>query len=233
MGSVALPLSIRFALSGAGALVLSACGGGHPTEQAEREPLPDPKYLVAKASDFPIRFSLVPAETYPTSLASVLADPLSAGLEAVIRRERVAGYQTAFRSPEAGQIECSAAVYRSDDGADETFGHRLRRFEALFGARSRQLPMIERVGDETAAFRFDSGRLRGLTVAWRYRYVLAACTTLRTHVDDFRTLVSVALAQQQRISGFGLTKFATRVQPSARGSVGRELAFSALRAKWQ
>jgi hypothetical protein len=150
MGSVALRLSIRFALSGAEAFVLAGCGGGPPTEQAEREPPPDPKYLVAKASDFPMRFSLVSGETYPTSLA----------------------------------------------GAGEIFGHRLRRFEALFATGSRQLPMIERVGEETTAFRFDLGRLHGLTVAWRYRYVLASCTSLRTHVADLRRLVSVALAQQ-------------------------------------
>jgi hypothetical protein len=198
---VDLSRSIRFALSGAGILLLAGCGGGAPTREAEREPTPDPKYLVAQLSDLPTRFSLVPGETYPISLASVLADPWSVGYAAIIRRERVAGYQTAFRSPESGRIECSAAVYRSGDGASDIFRHRSTRVKALVAAGpSRQPALVERIGDETATFRFEGGRLRGLTVAWRYQYVLASCTTLRRRAADLRRLVRVALAQQQRIA---------------------------------
>lgn len=196
-----LSRSIRFAVNGVGILLLAGCGGSATAPEAERKPTPDPKYLVAQVSDLPTRFSLVPGETYPISLASVLADPWSIGYAAVIRRERVAGYQTAFRSPESGRIECSAAVYRSNDGARDIFRHRKTRVKALVAAGpSRQPTLVDRIGDETATFRFEGGRLRGLTVAWRYRYVLASCTTLRTRAADSRRLVRVALAQQQRIS---------------------------------
>lgn len=193
--------AISFALGGAAALLLAACSGGDPERQAEREPAPDPKYLVARLSDLPARFSIVPGDTYPTSLASVLADPWSAGHTAIIRRERVAGYQTQFRSPESGRIECSAAVYRSSVGARDVFRYRAARFRAFAAAaHSRQPTRVERIGDETAMFRFERGRLKGLTVAWRYRYVLASCTKLRTRAADLRQIVEVATAQQRRIS---------------------------------
>jgi hypothetical protein len=167
----------------------------------ERESTPDPKYLVPRLSDLPTRFSIVPGETFPTPLSWVVSDPWSAGAVGVIRRERVAGYQTSFWSPESGRIECSAAVYRSSNGASYVFRHRTKRFRAFVAARHSQQPRsVGRIGDETASFRFELGRSKGLAVAWRYRNVLTSCTKLRSSAADLRQIVAVASAQQERIS---------------------------------
>ena len=69
-------------------LALVSCGGSEP--EPPRAASPDPRQLVVRLSDLPPRYSLLPGETIPISLASVLADPWSAGLEAEIKRERVA-----------------------------------------------------------------------------------------------------------------------------------------------
>ncbi len=161
-------------VSGA-ALLLAGCGGGDdeasraltgPEHEAGLEPTRDPKYLVPQLSDLPARFSLVPGETFPTPLAWVLADPWSAGYAAVIRRERVAGYQTSFWNPVHERIECSAAVYRSSSGAGRVFRLRNERFRAFLAVRESGRPAdVERIGEETTAFRFVIGRSKGLTVA--------------------------------------------------------------------
>lgn len=181
--------------------MLAGCGGGDPERPAERESTPNPKHLVPQLSDLPTRFSIVPGETFPTPLSWVLADPWSAGAAAVIRRDRVAGYQTSFWSPESGRIECSAAVYRSVRGASGVFRHRIARFRAFVAAGHNGQPRSAgRIGDETSAFRFELGPSNGLAVAWRYRNVLASCTKLRSSAADLRQIVAVASAQQKRIS---------------------------------
>lgn len=187
-------------MTGVAVLVLSGCGGGDPERQAQNEPTPDPKYLVARLSDLPTRFSILPGESFHTPLAWVLADPWSAGYAAVIRRERVAGYQTSFVSPESGRIECSAAVYRASTGARDVFRHRTARFRSFVVAGNGRQQRVEKIGDETRAFLFELGQSRGLTVAWRFRNVLASCTKMRPSGADLRQIVDVALAQQQRIS---------------------------------
>jgi hypothetical protein len=181
--------------------LLAGCSGSDSERQAKRESTPDPKYLVPQLSDLPTRFSIVPGETFPTPLSWVLADPWSAGAAAVIRRDRVAGYQTSFWSPESGRIDCSAAVYRSNSGASDVFRHRVTRFRAFVAVGHNRPPRsVWRIGDETAAFRFELGRSKGLAVAWRYRNVLASCTKMRPSAADLRQIVAVALAQQERIS---------------------------------
>ena len=96
-------------------LALVSCGGSEP--EPPRTASPDPRQLVVRLSDLPPRYSLLPGETIPISLASVLADPWSAGLEAEIKRERVAGFQTSVWNPERRRIQCSVSVYRSSPGA--------------------------------------------------------------------------------------------------------------------
>lgn len=191
------------ALIAAIALAVAACGGGDGrAQEAGREPTPDPKHLVAQLSDLPAGFSLVPGERFRTRLANVLADPWSAGHEDLIRRERVAGYQTAFWSPESGRIECAAAVYRSSRGAGEVFRLRNRGFEAFLAAGAvGRATGVERIGDQTKAYRYEIGHAKAVTVAWRYQNVLASCTALGLGPDDLRQIVGVALAQQQRIAG--------------------------------
>jgi hypothetical protein len=171
------------------------------SHEAELEPTPDPKYLVARLSDLPPGFSVVPGETFPTRLRAVLAEPWSAGYERLLRQERVAGYQTSFRTPEQKRIESSAAVYRSRGGAEEVFRLRTKRFRAFLEGQGSGLPaQVERIGDETAAFRFRISGSRGVTVAWRYRNVLASCTSLGRGVADVDQLLQVASGQQKRIS---------------------------------
>ena len=197
------------ALIVAAVLLLAACAGGDGTSRpattasaaAEPEPTPDPKYLVAQLSDLPPRFTLVPGEKIPLTLASVLADPWSAGVANVIRRERVAGYETSFWSPERRRIECSAAVYRSIEGAKRVYRNRTRRFAAFLAAsRSGRTIPVKQIGEETDAYRFEIRGSRGLTLGWRYRNVLASCETLGLHPADLREIVFVAMAQQARIS---------------------------------
>lgn len=195
---------MRFLL-GAVVLWLAACGGGGAgsTERQEsREATPDPKYMVVRLSDLPGRFSLVAGETIPTRLDSVLGDPWSSGLESVIRRERISGFQTSVWSPERQRIECGVAVYRSSAGASELFGLRTARLRAsplAANHRGQSVP-VEKLGDEANAIRFKGRRLDIITVTWRDRNVLAACSTLGSRSSDANSLMKVARAQQKRIA---------------------------------
>ena len=165
------------------------------------EPTPDPKHLVVELSVLPAGFTIVPGESVPTPLASVLADPTSAGHADLIERERVAGYQAQYRGPESETIECAAAVYRSSNGAREVFRLRTERLGSLLSTWLRgQWRYVRRIGEETRAYRFQIGRSRGLGVTWRYRNVLASCTTLGLRPADMSQVVGFAVAQQKRIS---------------------------------
>lgn len=167
----------------------------------EAEAAPEPKYLVVQLSDLPPGFTLVPGETFATPLAHVLADPWSAGYEAVIRRERIGGYQTSFWSPERVRIECNSAVHRSTTGATALFRLRAERFGAFLAAAKSGRPIrAERIGDETKAFRFELRRTSGLTVIWRYRNILASCTSVGSGPRDLRQIAAIATTQQERIA---------------------------------
>jgi hypothetical protein len=194
-------------LISAAALLLTACaaddGASRATDSAadEPEPTPSPKHLLVQPSDLPLRFSPVPGERIPVPLASVLADPWSAGATDVIRRERVAGYEASFWSPKRQRIECAAAVYRSRTGAREVFRRRSKRFEAFLAASKSGRPTsVERIGDETHAYRFELGRSKALTLTWRYRNVLASCGTMGVRPADLRPILLLAVAQQARMA---------------------------------
>jgi hypothetical protein len=165
------------------------------------EPTPDPKHLVVQLSVLPDGFAIVPGESFPTPLANVLADPSSAGHADLIKRERVAGYQAQFRGPESETIQCAAAVYRSSGGAGEIFRLRTERLGSLLSTWLKgEWRQVRRIGAETRAYRFQIRRSRGLTVTWRYRNVLASCTTLGLRPADMQQIVRFAVAQQKRIS---------------------------------
>ena len=181
------------------AFVLSGCGGNDAQSLSSREPTPDPKNLVVQLSDLPARFSLVPGETHPTPLAAVLADPWSPSVADVIRRERVAGYQTTFRSPEAGTLQCTAAVYLSAAGAREVSQHQTRRFTAFVVDRGGRVQRVDRIGEETHAYSYPWMSADGLTVTWRYGSVLSSCISISPG-GDLALLTRIALAQQARIS---------------------------------
>lgn len=180
----------------AAVLIVTACGGDDGST-SDAEPLPDPKDLVLQPSDLPRRFSVVPGERIPVPLGSVVADPRSDRSRTVMRRERVSGYQTSFRSPELGRIECAVAVYRSRSGAKEVFRLRNEGFGAfLTSSASGQPTRVETIGEEAGAYRFEIRGSKRVTVVWRYRNVPASWTTVRHEAPELGQLVSVAQAQQ-------------------------------------
>jgi hypothetical protein len=131
----------------------------------------------------------------------VLKDPGSTGLAVAIRRERISGFQTSVWSPERQRFECGVAVYRSRAGAKEIFGLRRARLSALLGVSDRgRLVPLEKLGNDATEIRFNAGRLEGLAVSWRYRNVLASCSTLDSGTADPKQLMTVARAQQKRIA---------------------------------
>jgi hypothetical protein len=172
-----------------------------PAQTTNPEPTPDPKHLVVELSVLPAGFTIVPGESVPTPLASVLADPTSAGHADLIERGRVAGYQAQYRGPESETIECGAAVYRSSNGAREVFRLRTERLGSLLSTWLKgQWRPVRRIGDATRAYRFQMRRSKGLTVTWRYRNVLASCTSLGLGAANMSQVVGFAVAQQERIS---------------------------------
>jgi hypothetical protein len=179
-------------------LLLVSCGGSEP--EPSRVSTPDPKQLVVRLSDLPPRYSLLPGETLPISLASVLEDPWSAGLEAEIKRERVAGFQTSVWGPERRRIQCSVSVYRSSTGARQILEHSRFRSRAFFAAHSGRSTPVGALGEDARASRLDLGRLKGLTIGWRHRSVLAACSVLGRNPPTFAEFMEVVLAQQRRLA---------------------------------
>jgi hypothetical protein len=171
------------------ALVVAACGTQEQSESVAQQ-------LVPQLSDLPAGFDHVPAESFPVSLETVLAEPWSAGVRAMITRERLSGYQAAFWSPQRQPIQCSAAVYRSAFGATEVSRARRERFVAeLEGAPVR----VQAIGAETRAYRYRLGDQLAVTLGWRFRHVLSSCTAAGRTVD-VEALLVVARAQQTRIA---------------------------------
>jgi hypothetical protein len=180
------------------ALVATGCAAG--SDQSARTTSPDAEQLVAQLSDLPAGFNLNLAESLPIPTSKILADPGQASSAAIIRRERVSGYQVSFTSPQAVRLQCSAAVYRSSAAARKV--SRLRTtggasFVAELGGRS--LPVAE-IGEETHAYRFDIGPAEYLGVAWRFRNVLSTCVAAGFTTSPMAVMLVVARAQQARIA---------------------------------
>jgi hypothetical protein len=175
------------------ALVVAACGTQEQSEPAAQ--------LVPHVSDLPSGFNLVPAESFPIPTSKTLAEPPpSASAAAIIRRERLSGYQQSFTTPKAARIECSAALYRSSASAHKVYrlmAIGVASFVAELGGRS--LP-VAKIGEETVAHRFDIGSAEYLGVAWRYRDVLSTCVAGGFTASPLEELLVVARAQQQRIA---------------------------------
>ena len=200
---IAAPMNraLRFTLLGlVVAVVLFAVGcgtgGGRPARQTELAA----QQLVPQLSDLPRGFNLNPAESFPVPTSKILADPWQGSSAAIIRRERVSGYQVSFTSPQAVRLQCSAAVYRSSAAARKVY--RLRTtggasFVAKLGGRS--LP-VAKIGEESHAHRFDIGSAEYLGVAWRFRNVLSACVGAGFTTSPMAEMLVVARAQQARIA---------------------------------
>jgi hypothetical protein len=163
----------------------------------------DAQHLVPQLSDLPAGYDAVPAESFPVSLETVLADQWSAGIRPTIRRERLSGYQASFASPTTQRIECSAALYRSTEGAAKVFAFRLGRFTDFVSASGGEPIQVERLGAQTRAYRYRLGEQHGLLVTWRSRRVLSLCGAVRGDLPDLSTVLVVARAQQRRIASFG------------------------------
>jgi hypothetical protein len=153
----------------------------------------DPRYLVLQPADLPRGWALVPGERLRVPLAWVLRDPWSAQFRSVIRRERVAGFEISFWSPQHRRVECEAAVYRSVRGARKVVVLRAGSFGAF--ARLQGGPIaVRRIGDAATAYRLTRG-WKGFVLAWRYRNVLSRCSAA-----GLRDVVALARLQQRRIA---------------------------------
>ncbi|MET0938835.1 MAG: hypothetical protein ABWY51_06405 [Gaiellaceae bacterium] len=171
-------------------LAVAACG-----TQEQREPAAQ---LVPQLSDLPPGFNLDPAESFPVPTSKILAEPFSASSSAIIRRERLSGYQAAFTSPLGHPIECSAAIYRSSASARKVYRLRTRSVNAFVV----EVLRVTRIGEETQAARFDFGAAQYLGVAWRFRNILSGCVAGGS--SPRAEILVVARAQQRRIAQTGL-----------------------------
>ena len=179
--------------------MLVSCGRTEP--EPSRESSLDPKQLVVRLADLPPRYSLVPGETIPIPLETVLADPWSTGLEAEIRRERLGGFQTSVWDPKHQRIQCSVAVYRSSTGARQILKQRRSRFNAFVAARLLGRPTsVGALVEDADAVRFDLGRMKGLAISWQHRNVIAVCSVLGRTPPPLAVLKAVVSAQQRRLA---------------------------------
>lgn len=170
-------------------LVLAGCGTDSYESSAQNA-----ERLVPQLSDLPSGFSLDPAESFPVPTSKILADPFSTGSSALIRRERLYGYQAAFTSPRGHAIECTAAVYRSSAAARKVFRLRTQSVAAFVAASGGRSLSIGKIGEETYASRLKLGPASHDGIAWRSRNVLSTC------VGPLAESLLVARAQQARIA---------------------------------
>jgi hypothetical protein len=176
------------------ALLVTGCAAG--SEPAPPPATPDAEQLVAHLSDLPVGFNLNVAESFPVPTSKILADPWQASSAAIIRRERVSGYQVSVTSPQAVRLQCSAAVYGSSAAARKVSTGGASFIADLHG---RSLPVAE-IGEETHAHRFDIGSAEYLGVAWRFRNVLSTCVAGGFTASPMAEILVVARAQQARIA---------------------------------
>ncbi len=160
--------------------------------------------FVPQLSDLPAGFSLDPAESFPVPTSKILAEPFSASSSAIIRRERLSGYQAAFTSPFGHPIECTAAVYRSSAAARKVYRLRTQSVAAFVAETGGHSLRVRKIGEETYASRFDLGPASYRGVAWRFRDVLSTCIAGgSTTTSPMAEILVVARAQQRRIANAG------------------------------
>ena len=176
--------------------MLGGCGEGGVTES---NPQLGPRQLIITLGDLPRGFNLLPGESIPTPTSWVLADPWSTGHRALIRRERVAGYQSSFWTSERRRLQCEVAVYRSARSARRVYALRTRRFAATMRRVARPVP-VSRIGEAAHAFRLEGG-WSSFTVSWRYRTVLSVCAEDGLDARSFQQVRAAALVQQRRLAG--------------------------------
>jgi hypothetical protein len=112
----------------------------------------------------------------------------------------MSGYQAAFVSPSQTRLECSAAVYRSKRAAKQVYRLRTSAFAAFVARTDGASLPFPRIGEETNASRFSLGDSRYYGVIWRFRHVLAGCTTGSFVASPEADLQTLATAQQERIA---------------------------------
>lgn len=203
-------------------LALAGCGGGGQESDsttatgttatgttapaARTHAPPNPKYLVARSSDFPDGYTVAVDVTGPTTLADALDAAVSRRHAAAIRAERLAGYEVTAENVDTLQgIYCTATVYRSIGGAEKVF--RLATEDAPAQAEKEgwtleRTSIEEALGDETVAFVGSTAEGQLFTVVWRDGQVIGECGgagifVTEAPVEDTR---QVARAQQERIA---------------------------------
>jgi hypothetical protein len=203
------------------ALALAGCGGSdeqsgtstttgttpvetltETTTVETSEPTPDPQNLVADLSDLPTGYSIDRKNSGPRTLSEALRE-VTPEQAAVIKRERVDGYEVTFESPNLRVIACSATVYRSSEGAEEIFRMGVERIPEAArkeGETYERASIEESLGDETAAFNGKAQGASVFVVVWRDRNVIGLCGGGGLVATDPAETIRVARAQQGRIS---------------------------------
>lgn len=175
------------------ALVVAGCGTPETNGLDAEEFLP-------RLDDLPAGFNLVPAESFPVPTSKILSDPWSVSSAGLIRRERISGYQGAYKSPQAVNIECSAALYRSGAAAREVYRLRTRSVYAFIAELGGSPLPVAEIGAETHARRFEIGHAQYLGVTWRSGAVLSACVASGFTRSPMAEILVVTRAQQARIA---------------------------------
>jgi hypothetical protein len=171
------------------ALVLAGCGSD-PYESSTH----DAQTLTPELSELPSGFSLDPGESFPVPTSKILAEPFSASSSALIRRERLYGYQAGFTSPRGRPIECTAAVYRSSAAARKVFRLRTESVAAFVAESGGRSLRVGTIGEESYGFRDDLEPVSHEAVAWRFRNVLSTC------IGPLAEILVIARVQQARIA---------------------------------
>ena len=174
-----------------GILALTVAGCGNDSYESSTHAA---QRLVPALSELPPGFSLDPAESFPVPTSRILAESPPDSASAIIRRERLAGYQAAFTSPRGRPIECRAAVYRSSAAARKIYRLLLQSIGDLDGRSVR----VMKIGEETSASRFKIGSASYVGIAWRHRNVLSTCIS-GEETSARADMFVVARAQQHRI----------------------------------
>lgn len=166
------------------------------------EPTPDPQNLVPELSDLPTGYSIDRQNTGARTLAEALRNT-TPEQAAVIKRERVDGYEVTYESPNLRVITCSATVYRSSEGAEEIFRmgvERLPEAARKEGETFERASIDESIGEETAAFNGEAQGASVFVVVWRDRNVIGLCGGGGLVATDPTETIRVAHAQQGRIA---------------------------------
>jgi hypothetical protein len=202
--------------------MLAGCGGGgesatetvtvtesSTTETGDTTPTtesppstPAPEELIVQLSDLPSGYSVVSAETGPTSLEDTL-DDTTPEQEDVIRQHRIEGYEATFKATEGvAQLSCNVTTYRSPEGAQEVLHIGFDRFDKGYSTgeyEGGQASIDEQIGSETRAYTLEKDGISTFVVVWNHENTNSVCVSADFLSTDPAQTIQIAQAQQARI----------------------------------